>query len=58
MTNLSHPETVKIIDPSGVNEFIVINKSDLTHDHELFVESSESTPEKPAKRAYNRKTQE
>lgn len=52
---MQHPETVTVVHGDS---FAIINKSDLTDNHELFVESSEATLEKPAKRAYTRKTQE
>ena len=52
---MEHPETVTVVHGDG---FAIINKSDMTDEHELFVANDESVPEKPPKRAYNRKTPE
>lgn len=53
-------ETVRVVSPVSEDNptgFIVINKSDLTEDHKLFVEEGEKAGRKPAKKA-DEKTEE
>lgn len=47
-------ETVRVVSPVSEDNphgYIVINKSDLTEQHELFVDPSEDGAEKPVRRA-------